>query len=145
MSEHKKEKLKSELRRELKIKEGAENLAKVAANPKHKKSVAAILKASQAKINELQELIQQLNAEVAEVGKLKVSRVEKSETVAEACSCHPLFCRAECMVDILVFLSLGVRFCRPEVMQLIWSYTLCRFKFSKVAQDTELQDQFFLF
>ena len=67
--EHKKEQLKTELRKELKIKEGVENLQKVAANPKQKKSVAAILKASQSKINQLQDEIQLLNAEVADFGK----------------------------------------------------------------------------
>lgn len=67
--EHKKEKLKAELRRELKIKEGAENMQKAAATAKQRKAVAAILKSSQQKINRLQEKIQELNAEVEDFGK----------------------------------------------------------------------------
>ncbi|XP_065829410.1 serine/threonine-protein kinase N2-like [Oscarella lobularis] len=60
------ESLKAEMRRELKIKEGAENMAKVAKDKKQKAELAAILKASNAKLSELRNHLNEVNAQVAD-------------------------------------------------------------------------------
>ena len=62
------ESLKAEMRRELKIKEGAENMAKVAKDKKQKAELAAILKASNAKLSELRNHLNEVNAQVADTG-----------------------------------------------------------------------------
>lgn len=66
--EQKKEKIKAQIRRELKIKEGADNLYKAAKDAKQRKNVSTILKASESKINDLRDELQRLNAQVADVG-----------------------------------------------------------------------------
>lgn len=69
--ESKKDKIKADIRKELKIKEGAENMAKVAKDAKQRRNVSAVLKTCQAKITKLQEELERLNAAVADsVGKL---------------------------------------------------------------------------
>lgn len=64
--EQRKEHIKADLRKELKIKEGADNLLKVAKDAKQKKAVQSILKACQGKLQRLQEEMDRLNAEVVD-------------------------------------------------------------------------------
>lgn len=64
--EHSKEIIKSEIRKQLKIKEGAENLKKVATDKKSLSQCNAILKESSAKLQDLHQELQDLNARVSE-------------------------------------------------------------------------------
>eukprot|EP00118_Oscarella_pearsei_P006029 m.27564 g.27564 ORF g.27564 m.27564 type:complete len:1054 (+) comp30158_c0_seq1:213-3374(+) len=60
------ESMKAEIRRELKIKEGAENMAKVATDKKQKAELSTILKASNAKLSELRNHLNEVNAQVSD-------------------------------------------------------------------------------
>jgi hypothetical protein len=64
--EHSKEIIKSEIRRQLKLKEGAENLKKVATDKRSLSQCSAILKESSAKLQDLHQQLQDLNALVNE-------------------------------------------------------------------------------
>ncbi|XP_031561876.1 serine/threonine-protein kinase N2-like isoform X2 [Actinia tenebrosa] len=64
--DHSKEIIKSEIRKQLKIKEGAENLKKVATDKKSLSQCNAILKESSAKLQDLHQELQDLNARVSE-------------------------------------------------------------------------------
>ncbi|XP_065198123.1 serine/threonine-protein kinase N2-like [Sycon ciliatum] len=64
--ESRKDKIKAEIRKELKIKEGADNLAKVAKDAKQRRSVTAILKTCQLKISKLQDELERLNTVIAD-------------------------------------------------------------------------------
>lgn len=64
--EHSKEIIKSEIRKQLKLKEGAENLKKVATDKKSLAQCNAILKESSAKLEELHQELQDLNARVSD-------------------------------------------------------------------------------
>ena len=68
--ESRKEKIKADIRKELKIKEGADNMAKVAKDARQRRSVSAVLKTCQTKISNLQLELEKLNVVVADsVGK----------------------------------------------------------------------------
>ncbi|EDO43312.1 predicted protein [Nematostella vectensis] len=62
--EHSKEIIKAEIRKQLKIKEGAENLKKVATDKRSLAQCNAILKESTSKLNDLHQELQDLNARV---------------------------------------------------------------------------------
>lgn len=62
--EHSKEILKAEIRKQLKLKEGAENLKKVATDKKSLAKCNQILKESSAKLQDLHQELQDLNARV---------------------------------------------------------------------------------
>ena len=62
--EQSKEAIKAEIRKQLKLKEGAENLKKVATDKKSLAQCNSILKEANAKLNYLQEELQDLNARV---------------------------------------------------------------------------------
>ena len=64
--EHSKEIIKSEIRKQLKLKEGAENLKKVASDKKSLAQCNAILKESSVKLLDLHQELQDLNARVNE-------------------------------------------------------------------------------
>lgn len=57
-----KKQLKEEIRKELKIKEGAENLRKVTTDKKSLSNVNSIVKKANSKLHELQQELQELNA-----------------------------------------------------------------------------------
>ena len=63
-----KEDVKQEIRRELKIKEGAENLRKVATDAKTRGSVSNILHKTDANLRKLQEELNELHVQVAQEG-----------------------------------------------------------------------------
>lgn len=68
-----KESIRQEIRKELKIKEGAENLRKICTDRKTVAQCINAIKESSQKLNELHEHLQDLNAHIAEeviIGKL---------------------------------------------------------------------------
>lgn len=67
-----KDNLKAEIRRELKIKEGAENLARVAKDKRSRNEVSSILKRSNHKLQELHRQLNEVNAQVSDAGKRDV-------------------------------------------------------------------------
>ena len=67
-----KDSLKSEIRRELKIKEGAENLAKVAKDKRTRSELSSILKESNYKLQELHRQLNEVNAQVSDTGKRRL-------------------------------------------------------------------------
>ena len=64
--EYSKDAIKAEIRKQLKLKEGAENLKKVATDKKSLAQCNSILKEANAKLSSLQEELQDLNARVVE-------------------------------------------------------------------------------
>lgn len=82
-----KDRIKREIRKELKIKEGAENLRKVTTDKKNLAYVDNILKKSNKKLEELHHKLQELNAHIV------VSDPEDSAGIVLCCFCDLL---AEC-------------------------------------------------
>ena len=86
-----KESVKLEIRRELKIKEGAENLRKVSTDKKILAQTNQAIKQSNVKLQELHERLQELNAHIKEdiikVGKNHLISV--TETKMRCLSCGP--------------------------------------------------------
>ena len=79
-----KDSLKAEIRRELKIKEGAENLAKVAKDKRSRSEVSSILKQSNHKLQELHKQLNEVNAQVSDTG--KKSRRKRLDSLRGACT-----------------------------------------------------------
>jgi protein kinase N len=67
-----KDSLKAEIRRELKIKEGAEKLAKVAKDKRSRNELSSILKQSNYKLQELHRQLNDVNAQVSDTGKKRL-------------------------------------------------------------------------
>ena len=61
-----KDTIRGEIRKELKIKEGAENLRKVSTDPRTLKQCQSVIKDSSLKLNQLQEKLQELNLHITE-------------------------------------------------------------------------------